>query len=234
MALRARAKLPRTCQCTRCYAGLQRNCRPFGRLDLWNGLTSRSVAITALAADVAATADAAAAWGTPGSHQACEVVMHTSGVLQDELLPGMTIPGLRRVMAPKLAASTAIRAHLFPTTPVHQLVLFSSIASLVGAAGQCSYAAANAVIDAWAEQASIQGMQAIAIQWGAWAAAGMASSSVVKRLRRIGQGVLMPQTGLSALASLMRSGVADWQIGAPVVAVNPFEWRTYRQHLQVI
>jgi hypothetical protein len=91
--------------------------------------------------------------------------------LQDALLPNQTLASLRAVMAPKTAAKDALQAHQ-AAQPLRQLVLFSSVASLVGAAGQGNYVAANAVLDAWAAQAAAQGVAASSIQWGAWASAG--------------------------------------------------------------
>ena len=56
--------------------------------------------------------------------------------------------------------------------PLQQLVLFSSVAVLVGAAGQGNYVAANSALDAMAQQILASGQPATSIQWGAWASAG--------------------------------------------------------------
>lgn len=83
---------------------------------------------------------------------------------------------------------------------------------------------------------------------------GMASAAVKERLTRLGQGVLKPAAGLAALAAALRAsaGLASLASISPVpggsaaavgalagvdaaavVAVNPWRWRTYLQHMQV-
>jgi hypothetical protein len=149
------------------------------------------------------------------------------------MLPNQTLAGLRAVAAPKLGAAAApaglAAAAAVGCMPLAHAVLFSSVAALVGAAGQGNYVAANAGLDAWAASARAGGVPATSVQWGAWAGAGMASRAVMERLRRLGQGVLAPEAGLAALAAVLRGADAGAPRprGAAVVTVNPFHWATY-------
>jgi hypothetical protein len=80
-------------------------------------------------------------------------------------------PPCQQVSAPKLAAL----AHLSlacALQPVGRAVLFSSVASLLGTAGQATYAAASGGLDGWAAAARDGGCDAVSVQWGAWAAPG--------------------------------------------------------------
>ena len=91
-------------------------------------------------------------------------------------------------------------------------VLCSSVAALLGAAGQAGYSAANAVLDGLAVSARHHGHPVTAVQWGPWAGAGMAavSAGARSRLQRLGLGMLTAQQGLTALEGVLAgSGVVN-------------------------
>ena len=98
-------------------------------------------------------------------------LLHASGVLQDSMLQGQTSAGLRVALAPKVAGLTAMGSAI-GLLPMQHVALFSSVASLLGTAGQANYAAANAGLDAWAAAQQSAGCVAKAIQWGAWSSTG--------------------------------------------------------------
>eukprot|EP00878_Enallax_costatus_P022353 GHUV01023710.1.p1 GENE.GHUV01023710.1~~GHUV01023710.1.p1 ORF type:complete len:421 (+),score=183.85 GHUV01023710.1:79-1263(+) len=183
-----------------------------------------------------------------------DILLHAAGVLQDSLIGNQTQSSIRAVMAPKLGPGGAYTVmSAAAAMPLQQLVLFSSVASTVGAAGQANYVSTNAVLDGWALSGRRQGAAVSSMQWGAWATAGMASAAVKDRLNRLGQGVLQPAAGLAALAAVMRgaagvssisgitaavpgglaSAVAAGADAAAVVTVNPFKWKTYMSHMKV-
>ena len=71
------------------------------------------------------------------------------------------------------------------------VVLFSSIASLLGSAGQANYCAANDWLDESARKDAKQGHKTSSLQWGVWlGCGGMASNGQtnLKRLKRLGVG----------------------------------------------
>ena len=94
-------------------------------------------------------------------------IVNSGGVLADAVLAKQSASRLRTVFAPKLV-STVFMHHQAAGSPVHQLLLYSSVASLLGSPGQANYAAANAALEGWLGAASAQGMNGIALQWGAW------------------------------------------------------------------
>eukprot|EP00884_Botryococcus_braunii_P010934 jgi/Botrbrau1/19842/Bobra.0124s0078.1 len=153
-------------------------------------------------------------------------VVHASGTLQDSLLSGQSTASLRTVSAPKVAAWVKVGQAL-AMLPVMRPVLCSSIAGILGSAGQASYAAANAVLDAMAAHQSHQGTSSVSIQWGAWAGVGMAADpALLRTLGWRGYGALQPHEGLAvltmALVSLPTASLAC--TSAPVLMASVFDW----------
>ena len=87
-------------------------------------------------------------------------------------------------------------------------MLFSSVAALLGSAGQASYAAANGALDALAIAWRRGGTPVVSVQWGAWAGAGMAarSAATAARIRGLGMGLIQPAEGLRALDAVLQRG----------------------------
>ncbi len=124
-------------------------------------------------------------------------VVHSGGVLADATIAKQSLSSMRAVLAPKQAAFARLEAALH-VQPTQHSVLFSSAAALMGSAGQSSYAASNAWLDAEAARKQAAGLPVISVQFGAWKGAGMAASSAEK-LEGIGMTALSPASGLAAL-----------------------------------
>lgn len=103
-------------------------------------------------------------------------VVHAAGILEDSLLTETTRDSFSRVLAPKVSGAIALHK-AFPPGSVDFFVLYSSIGQLIGTAGQASYASGNAFLDSMAVHRRAQGDNAIAFQWSAWRALGMATST---------------------------------------------------------
>ncbi|MEU3877285.1 type I polyketide synthase [Streptomyces sp. NPDC029704] len=152
-------------------------------------------------------------------------VVHAAGVLDDGILQTLTPERLAAVLAPKAVAAR----HLHELTRDHDLsffVLFSSITGVVGNPGQANYAAANAYLDALAEQRRQHGLPATSLAWGPWAGAGMAATgeNLAGRMSRDGLRPLAPGTALAALGHAVTGGTAqltvadiDWAAYAPAL-----------------
>ncbi|MEV0538075.1 type I polyketide synthase, partial [Kitasatospora sp. NPDC050463] len=177
------------------------------------GATELAADLTALGAHVTITAcditdrDALAELITTNPPTA---IVHTAGILDDGLLPGQTPERLDAVLRPKADAAWHLHeltAHLDLTA----FVLYSSLAGTLGNAGQATYAAANAALDALAHHRTTQGLPATSLAWGPWAGGGMAGDLTEADLRRMEQSGVKPLSdpeGLVLFDAAVRSGDA--------------------------
>ncbi|MEV4432758.1 SDR family NAD(P)-dependent oxidoreductase [Streptomyces sp. NPDC049585] len=130
-----------------------------GRLPA--GLAGLDARIEAAACDVAdRTALAALLAG-----RQVTLAVHAAGVLDDGVVTALDAERLERVLRPKVDGAT----HLHDLLPDAELVLFSSVAGVLGGPGQGNYAAANAYLDALAGERVAAGGRAVSVAWGPWA-----------------------------------------------------------------
>jgi polyketide synthase 12 len=128
-------------------------------------------------------------------------VFHTAGVLDDGVIASLTPERIDKVFRPKVDAARTLH-ELTAERELGAFVLFSSIVGVMGNAGQGSYAAANAYIDALAARRQASGLPAISLAWGPWGGEGMAarlSDADRARMRRRGLVPLAPSDGLALL-----------------------------------
>ena len=99
-------------------------------------------------------------------------VIHAAGLMADEPLQAKSTDGMHRVLAPKVLGAVLLDALIHEDLKC--FVLMSSVASQLGLPGQIDYTAANAFLDAFAEdrQARRAG-RTLAINWSAWRDVGM-------------------------------------------------------------
>ncbi|WP_269859734.1 beta-ketoacyl reductase, partial [Streptomyces sp. RPT161] len=90
-------------------------------------------------------------------------------------------------------------------------------AAAFGAAGQGSYAAANAFLEALAQQRRAQGLPATALAWGLWAqASGMTGHLDAVDLRRITRDGMAPLSSEEGLALFDAAGTVDQAVLLPM------------------
>ncbi|WP_327095841.1 type I polyketide synthase [Nocardia vinacea] len=136
--------------------------------------------------------------GLPAEHPLTGVV-HTAGVLDDSTFHTLTDDQVDRVFAPKADAAWHLH-ELTRNMNLSAFVMFSSIAGMIGSAGQANYAAANSFLDALAMQRRAAGLPALALAWGPWqqdiGMTGALDRAAMSRLERLGLAPLDRTDGL--------------------------------------
>lgn len=126
-------------------------------------------------------------------------VIHTAGVVQDELLLRMTAETFQRVLRPKVRGGWLLH-HLLKDYPLDFFVLFSSTGSVIASLGQGNYAAANAFLDALAHHRHALGLPALSIGWGPWSVGMVEQLKLEQFYTRRGIELITPEVGMQILA----------------------------------
>ncbi|OLR93776.1 type I polyketide synthase [Actinokineospora bangkokensis] len=152
-------------------------------------------------------------------------VVHTAASLADGLLDSLDDERLTRVFRSKVDTAVALDA-LADDHGVRAFVLFSSVAGLLGGAGQAAYTAANSFLDALARQRRAAGRPAVSLAWGLWGVSGgMAGRLGDRLLDRARRGGLVPLSAAEALGLFDSACAAGDAVVAPV-RFDTSAWRS--------
>ncbi|MBI9089234.1 MAG: KR domain-containing protein [Desulfobacterium sp.] len=149
-------------------------------------------------------------------------VVHAAGLVDDALLIRQDPERMTRVLVPKVAGAWNLH-RLTRGLDLDFMVFFSSMASLLGNAGQAGYGAANGFMDGLAHFRKQEGLPCLSINWGGWEGPGMAAGLTPKgrdRLKASGIGLIEPGKGLDILEQLLAGD-------RPQAAVLNMEWDRY-------
>ena len=117
-------------------------------------------------------------WQVKSDFNQINGVIHAAGVIRDSLLINKTPEDLDTVLAPKVFG-TLFLDEATRDNPLDFFVLFSSVAAVMGSAGQCDYAYANCFMDRFAalrEHLRVKRLRSgktISINWPLWKEGGM-------------------------------------------------------------
>lgn len=137
------------------------------------------------------------------------VVLHAAGVPTGGVIQLKDKDRIEATFAPKIQGTRNLLSAL-AAEPPKGMILFSTINAVVGGFGQVDHAAANAYLDALAQQAahSWQTPYLLSINWPAWQEVGQAANTTVPsqldRLRRESlQRGISPQEGTAVFEHLL-------------------------------
>ncbi len=103
-------------------------------------------------------------------------VLHTAGVLDDDLFLLKTLDRAHAVLQPKVLGTLNVD-RATARDPLDFFLLYSSVSAILGMPGQIDYAAANAFLNAFARhRVARDGVPTVAIGWPAWQDVGMAAT----------------------------------------------------------
>ncbi len=149
-------------------------------------------------------------------------VVHAAMVLEDSLLLNLDRELMRRVLAPKVSGAWNLHSQTL-RHPLDFFILFSSLSSVFGHAGQGNYAAANAFLDALAWHRRARGLPALTVNWGYLGEVGYLAQrrQLGERLERQGILSFTVREALTLLESAMRRSA----IQISVMRVDWSRWR---------
>ena len=130
-------------------------------------------------------------------------VVHTAGVVRDELLQVKSLSAIEEVFAPKVHGTMVLDELLVRDGAPHAadcdfVLLYSSTSTAIAPTGQVDYVAANAFLDAYAAKRAASwetGPRVTSLHWGIWRDVGMAAEAFDRTDLSAGPGELPPARG---------------------------------------
>lgn len=131
-------------------------------------------------------------------------IIQSAGVLDDGVISNQTIEKFKKVLSPKVQGTLNL-SELTENRELDFFIMFSSIASVLGSAGQANHSAANAFLDSFAYYRRSKGLPAQTINWGVWSDIGSAANIGADKHEKIpGLKVITPEMGLKLFDKIFR------------------------------
>jgi acyl transferase domain-containing protein len=192
-----------------------------GAAELSAEIKELGAEVTVAACDVADRDALRVLLGTLPARQPLSAVFHAAGVPHSAPLAETDVAGLAAVLSGKAVGAR----HLHDLTREKELdafVLYASGAGVWGSGGQSAYGAANAALDALAEQRRAEGLAATSVSWGLWDGGGMAGEQGEEFLTALGLRAMEPESAVAALGEALNRGDS-------CVSVVDVDWSRFAQ-----
>ncbi|WP_157746977.1 type I polyketide synthase [Micromonospora rifamycinica] len=168
---------------TRALTLVGRSAPGAGARRVLDSLTGQGVRIEVVRGDVADPRVCAEAVAAADRLGPLDAVLHLAGSTADGAFGTAAPSAYDGVFAGKVDGAAALAAAL-RGRELGAFVLYSSVSSVLGSAGQTGYAAANGYLTGLAEALRAEGVRAVSIAWGPWVPdgeQGLAGTDVVRR-----------------------------------------------------
>lgn len=143
-------------------------------------------------------------------------IVHSVGVLSDGALQQQDWQRYRTVLAPKVSGAWLLH-RLSQADDLDFFLMYSSVASLLGSAGQSNHAAANAFLDALAAYRRARGLAGQSINWCGWSEIGSAAELKLSDKIRKGLADISPEQGGRILNEALKGNQVQ-------LAALPIDW----------
>ncbi|MGW1880674.1 SDR family NAD(P)-dependent oxidoreductase [Streptomyces sp. NPDC001975] len=174
-----------------------------GIAELTAELDGLGVRLTARACDIGdRTAVAALLAGLREQGETVRTVVHAAALMRLAPLPDTDLTEYADVLTAKVQGARHL-VELLDPAELDALVFYSSIAGVWGSGDHGAYAAANAELDALAEQARATGLPVTSVAWGVWDGARFPDGVDADQLRRQGLPLIAPGPALDALRTVL-------------------------------
>lgn len=138
-------------------------------------------------------------------------IVHAAGVAGDGFLFRRDPEAFRRTLDPKVLGATVLDL-VTQDDPPERMVNFGSTVAIFGAAGQGDYTAANAYLDAFADQRGALGRRTVTVDWSDWLDTGMAFDHGVQQDQGFFRSVSI-EDGLSSFEEILASACTPVIVG---------------------
>jgi len=185
-------------------------------------MEAAGTSISSYAADVSDRSKMAEVFAEiTASLPALKGVMHAAMVLDDKVIQDMERNSLAKVINAKAKGAWVLH-ELTSKLDLDFMVLYSSISSLIGNAGQANYVAANNFLDQLAHYRHNMGLPALSINWGVFEETGVVARNeqLAKHLSNIG---ITPFSSPDATAALGLAVHHD----QPQVGIMHVDWARF-------
>ena len=135
-------------------------------------------------------------------------IVHAAGISALEAVQKMKVEDLTGMLGSKVLGGWNLD-RLSRDIPLDFFVMFSSISSVWGSAGQSHYAAANHFLDILAHYRRARGLAAFSVNWGPWAGSSMATAEARGWLAQLGITALKSDYALQQLEACLAAGAVQ-------------------------